>query len=184
MCRASGWTRRCPCCASWPLPATTTACWSAARPPPRCRTSRPRPPPSSPCTTFPRRPSASTGWAGWRAEGRAQRAFERAIRRPSSAPPEPTRRLTTRLSCSIESSDSKTTLLWQLTLRDVRAADAGLYECQVTTHPHVTLFHAEVKTKGFMNNMDQYANETSCIINKEYTYYALSLLQILFKASF
>ncbi|KAK8404291.1 hypothetical protein O3P69_007546 [Scylla paramamosain] len=30
--------------------------------------------------------------------------------------------------------------LWQLSLRDVRLSDAGLYECQLTTHPPTSLF--------------------------------------------
>ncbi|KAK8404292.1 hypothetical protein O3P69_007546 [Scylla paramamosain] len=31
-------------------------------------------------------------------------------------------------------------ILWQLSLRDVRLSDAGLYECQLTTHPPTSLF--------------------------------------------
>ncbi|XP_042241115.1 zwei Ig domain protein zig-8-like [Homarus americanus] len=30
--------------------------------------------------------------------------------------------------------------LWELSLRDVRMSDAGLYECQLTTHPPASLF--------------------------------------------
>ncbi|KAK8721363.1 hypothetical protein OTU49_012827 [Cherax quadricarinatus] len=30
--------------------------------------------------------------------------------------------------------------LWELSLRDVRRSDAGLYECQLTTHPPASLF--------------------------------------------
>ncbi|XP_069945630.1 obscurin-like [Cherax quadricarinatus] len=30
--------------------------------------------------------------------------------------------------------------LWELSLRDVRLSDAGLYECQLTTHPPTSLF--------------------------------------------
>ncbi|XP_071518280.1 lachesin-like [Panulirus ornatus] len=30
--------------------------------------------------------------------------------------------------------------LWELSLRDVRQSDAGVYECQVTTHPPTSLF--------------------------------------------
>lgn len=30
--------------------------------------------------------------------------------------------------------------LWELSLRDVRLTDAGLYECQLTTHPPTSLF--------------------------------------------
>ncbi|KAG7158446.1 Carcinoembryonic antigen-related cell adhesion molecule 8-like [Homarus americanus] len=31
-------------------------------------------------------------------------------------------------------------VLWELSLRDVRMSDAGLYECQLTTHPPASLF--------------------------------------------
>lgn len=30
--------------------------------------------------------------------------------------------------------------LWELSIRDVRAADAGAYECQVASHPLAALF--------------------------------------------
>ncbi|KAF2369128.1 Immunoglobulin-like domain [Trinorchestia longiramus] len=34
----------------------------------------------------------------------------------------------------------KDEVLWELTLRKVRPSDAGVYECQLTTHPPVSLF--------------------------------------------
>ena len=30
--------------------------------------------------------------------------------------------------------------MWELQIRDVRAADAGQYECQMTSHPPAALF--------------------------------------------